>query len=186
MEKRENGNLKAGIARIAGLRTAGGQQRVFPRESQRPADSGYSSNSSGSSQWVAALPPCEGWSATMKVLLDWFGKRRKRAGLRGIGRLALAVELLEPRQLLAADGLGFITGLGPNWHPDGPTDGHSAVIQSVDYDAGWETASSRQAQAGTPELVFLDELVEQLGEMIEIDNAKPWSCDGDGYDDGLF
>lgn len=118
--------------------------------------------------------------------LDWFGRRRGRVGSRHIERLALAVELLEPRHLLAADCLGFITGLGPSWHPDGPTAWCPAVLQSTDFGVGQHAAQSRTSEANAPELIFLDELAEQLGEVIEMDSTEPWSCEGDWYDPELF
>ncbi len=122
----------------------------------------------------------------MAGLLDWFGKQRKRVGSRHVDRLALAVELLEPRHLLAADGLGFITGLGPSWHPDGPTDWHPAVVHSADCGSGRHAAQSREAEASAPELIYLDELAEQLGQVTELDSTEPWSCESDWYNTELF
>ena len=122
----------------------------------------------------------------MTGLLDWFGKRRKRVGSRHVDRLALAVELLEPRHLLAADGLGFITGLGPSWLPDSPTDWRPAVLGSMDDGLGQHDAQNCEIEANAPELVFLDEVAEQLGEVIEMDGAEPWSCESDWYDTELF
>jgi hypothetical protein len=98
----------------------------------------------------------------------------------------LAVELLEPRHLLAADGLGFITGLGPSWLPDGPTEWPSAVLASMDFGEGQYNARNCASEASAPELVFLDEVAEQLGDVIEMDGAEPWSCEGNWYDTDLF
>jgi hypothetical protein len=118
-------------------------------------------------------------------IFDWFGRRKQRIGSRHVDRLALAIEFLEPRHLLAGDCLGFFTGMGPNWHPDGPTDWGPAVVQAAAYGVGQEVAHASTSETSARELVFLDEVAAQLGEVIELDDVEPWSCEGDWYDPQL-
>jgi hypothetical protein len=107
-----------------------------------------------------------------------FGSRRSR----GLERFVLALERLEPRQLLAGDALGAIEVVDLAWQPE------SSVVEQAAAEAGSlghspESGAVRTGQRlSSPELIYLDQIASDLGEVVELESDESWWCDDCWYD----
>jgi hypothetical protein len=118
----------------------------------------------------------------MAGLTGWFWREGRRICSRRpseLDRLVLALERLEPRNLLAADGFGMMDVLDLAWQPE-------AVVQEgpAQLPAGGCVGGRSDVQGGlpceaAPELIFLDRVAEELGEAVDLDTDDAvWRDDG--------
>jgi hypothetical protein len=107
-----------------------------------------------------------------------FGSRRSR----GLERYVLALERLEPRQLLAGDLLGVLDAADLSWQPESPA-AEQATIDSPSPGHVPEVGAFHAGQdLSSPELVYLEQLAADLGEIVELDSDEFWWCDDCWYD----
>jgi len=90
------------------------------------------------------------------------------------------LEILEPRQMLAADGFeGFLpVSLGEHGFTQAP----DSVVFSSYWDSDREATIDeigRLADRDGPALVYLDRIAEEVGELFEIEDAETWWLDGE-------
>ena len=124
--------------------------------------------------------------------MSWFGREGRRicsGRPGGFDRLVLALEILEPRNLLAADGFGMMDILDAAWQPaDFVQEGPATLPATGRGDRLPQTESSLSRKAA-PELIYLDQVAEELGEVAELEaDDSVWRedgwCEGDWFDPG--
>ncbi len=119
----------------------------------------------------------------MTDFFAWFEKSRKKSSdrsWRDRHRVLLALEVLEPRQMLAADGFGGFVPMNPVEHvSDQVCDGVFLVpFWSEEHVArGDETCGSVDRDG--PTQICLDEITEEMGELFEIEEQEFWRLDAD-------
>jgi hypothetical protein len=96
------------------------------------------------------------------------------------GAKVLGLEVLEPRQLLAGDVCGCSGSSMVLPDPPDLPDTAAVVFTS------WDQESIPAALADTPELVYLEDIAQQLGEAFEIDADTWWWAEDAGGEDELF
>jgi hypothetical protein len=123
----------------------------------------------------------------MAALISWFYREGQRICARrsgGFERLVLALEILEPRHLLAADGFGMMDVLDVAWQPEVPVEEGPAALPTTGCGARLSHFQGGLAHGDSPEIIHLDQVAAELGEVIELDGSDSLWHDDDWYDPG--
>lgn len=113
----------------------------------------------------------------------WFERWRKKnsdRSWRDRHRMLLAFEVLEPRQMLAADGFGGVVPLAPAEQVcEQVCDGVTLVpFWNSGVGASDDEIGGLRDHEG-PTRVYLDDVAEEVGDLFEIDEPETWWPDGE-------
>jgi hypothetical protein len=119
----------------------------------------------------------------MSEFFAWFEKSRRKSSdrsWRGRRRLLLALEILEPRQMLAADGLGgFVPSLPPEQVCAQVCDGVVLVPYWNQEQGACSDESLGVSDRDGATQIYLDEIAEEIGELYEIEDQEDWWLDAE-------
>ncbi len=119
----------------------------------------------------------------MTDFFAWFERSRRKSSdrsWRGRHRLLLALEILEPRQMLAADGLGGFVPMLPTDHVCAQVCDGVVIVPSWNAEqAAPSDESGGLFDSDGPARIHLDQLAEEIGEVFEIEDQESWWLDAE-------
>lgn len=119
----------------------------------------------------------------MAEVFAWFEKSRKKSfdrSWRDRHRLLLSLEILEPRQMLAADGLGgFVPLVTAENACEQVCDGVALFPHWNQEQGPCCDESDGSVERDEPKQVYLEEMAKDVGELFEIDDRDTWWLEGD-------
>ena len=125
----------------------------------------------------------------MAAFMGWFcrqGRRICSGRSGGFDRLVLALEILEPRHLLAADGFGMMDILDVAWQPEAFVQEGPAALSAAGCGDRLAHAQGSLPHKGSPELIYLDQVANELGELTELESGDSVWRDDAWYDEDWF
>jgi len=119
----------------------------------------------------------------MSDFFAWFEKSRKKSSERSWQdrhRLLLAIEILEPRQMLAGDGLGgFVPAASTDYVCPQVCDGVVLVPHWSESEEARVERSDGLADRDGPMRIHLEEIADEIGELFEIEDRETWWPDAE-------